>query len=104
MDIRPHIFRLVDTSERCTPCHFWDGSFYNRIPYYNGKRAIVALWEAVHEGPLPKGHHLLDTCKVSTCVRLDHYRLVPVRVLMREKMRRVGERFIARYGLVQGVR
>lgn len=101
MDRTPYILRLVDRSERFTKHHLWDGSFWKHVPWFNGKRAIVALWEQENDGPLPKGHTLLNECGLNTCVDLNHWRLRPVPQVIRELKRRIGERFLAHYYSIQ---
>lgn len=101
MDRTPYILRLVDRSERFTKHHLWDGRFRGRVPWFDEQRAVIALWEQANEGPLPKGHTLLNECGLGTCVRLDHWRLVPFLQMLREVRRRTGERFLAHYYSIQ---
>ena len=71
----PELLRLVDSSERWTKCHLWCGAFANRVPFYAGQRAIVALWEAANDQHIPHHRTLVNDCGLMTCVRLDHWHL-----------------------------
>ncbi len=70
------ILRLVDRTEAITPCWLWGGSFWGRTPMFQGRLALVGVWEAINEEHFPRTQAFVNLCGWKTCVRLDHWQKV----------------------------
>ena len=91
----PYILRLVDTSERFSRHHLWDGPRCGGVPYFNGRRAVLRLWELKHGEHIPFRYTLINECGYLGCVRLDHFRLGTLSEALRAALRRRMERHLA---------